>query len=747
MDRFLIAPLDQGQQTNLKPWLILDESFALQRNMYTWRGSVKKRFGTRVMNESVSAINQQLLSRLRIKVGTTNGSGTLAGTVPGSVFKVGQQFSVGSEIFTVYQTGAVQIMYTTGSSTTHTYSTTNGAFNIVGAAAATDVYFYPAEPVLELATYQVTALSDETLIAFDTQFSYKFTYATGWDRVGTALFTRGTPTTGTNFYWTTNYRSSGAQTWVLFVTNNQPILSTTPTQDGIWYLNNNTWTQIGTFATTPIFGTKFLATAGVFIQYKNRLLAFDVDVGDTGTPDVFIRYPNTLFFSKEGSPVDADSWLQQPGKGGFLIAPVQQRVIGAQFLKDQLIVYFEDSTWQLIFTGNTNDPFRFQQINTELGMESANSIVPFDKVVLGIGANGIHACNGLNVERIDRLIPYQVFGISNSNLGPQRVNGIRDFYLELVYWSFAASSIQDNFSNIYPNRVLVYDYVNETWAYNDDSITALGNYQYQFGLTWADISGTWEEVGTTWGDPSFTDRFRSVIGGNQEGFTFILDPYRFYNAQVLSITDISISGSTITLKVIDHNLPSDSYVYVTNITGSGTLSTINNQVYQIAVTGTDTFTITKFGISGTYTGGGNVGRVSELEIYTKQYNFYNKVGNQIGMQKVDFLVDSTDFGQITVDFLTSSSDEGLIEQGVATGAILGSSILETFPYSTYSPLEATQERFWHSVYFNSFGENVQLHIYFSPAQILDSNVAFSDLQINAILFHVEALNQFGSVTT
>ena len=90
----------------------------------------------------------------------------------------------------------------------------------------------------------------------------------------------------------------------------------------------------------------------------------------------------------------------------------------------------------MAYTNNQVAPFVWQQINTELGSESTFSAVPFDRSILTMGSVGVHACNGVNVDRIDKKIPDEVFSISKDNNGVYRVAGIRDYYTEMVYWTF-----------------------------------------------------------------------------------------------------------------------------------------------------------------------------------------------------------------------------------------------------------------------------------------------------------------------
>ena len=151
-DRFLIAPFGTGLQQDIRPWLILDDAFAEFLNAYVFRGRVRKRFGTMLMGTGYdNSLVAPLYSRLRIALPATIG-GNASGTVPGHVFEIGQMFSINDEIFTVWQANGA--MLTTGSTTTATYNTSNGAYNFSGVPVDGVVYFYPADPVMGLTQFE-----------------------------------------------------------------------------------------------------------------------------------------------------------------------------------------------------------------------------------------------------------------------------------------------------------------------------------------------------------------------------------------------------------------------------------------------------------------------------------------------------------------------------------------------------------------------------------------------------------------
>lgn len=730
-DRFFIAPYDQnsGLMRNVKPFLIPDQAFAALDNAYVFRGRVRKRFGSRWLADS------QLLSRLRINVGTTAAvTGNLGATVmPGVIWKIGQMFSVGTTIFTVYQANGAT--YTTGAATA-TFDTATGTLVITGnnENPSTAVYFYPSEPVMGLITYETASISNEVTIAFDTQFAYE--YSAGWQRLATETTAGAAVWSGSNseFFWGCTWSGANAADKVLYVTNfNENEANFMRTYfGGSW---NNFRPQVS--------ATEYLNSARILVPFKNRLLAFNTWESVVGAPPG-TNYQNRVRYSAIGSPLAANAWRQDiPGNGSGLDAPTTEAIITVEFVKDRLIVFFERSTWELVYTGNQIYPFAWQQINTELGAESTFSVVPFDKVALGVGNVGIHACNGSNVERIDDNIPDFVFAIHNTDSGIERVYGIRDYYVEQVYWTLPSPDQSATFP--YPNKVLVYNYKTGTWALNDDSITAFGYFQPQAGVLWSSTTVTWSDS-IAWNSGPAQSLFRQVLAGNQEGYTFIVDSDEPTNASVLQITNITIAvagSNIITIYCRDHNLREDDYVFMENIQGTGNLNLLNDKIFSVRIGSVTqhTFDIVYEDnlnsiIAGVYKGAGIMARVSRINIVTKEFNFYQQQGRNAYVQKVDFLVDKTAAGQLQVNYYVSSSGLPMVEESQGTGTLLGSSVLETSPYTTV-PFETTAERLWHCLYFQGDGEYIQFQLTLTDEQMRDIDIRQAPFELHALCIHAQ----------
>ena len=787
-DKFLIAPIDYGLETGKEAWMISDDAFAELKNAYLFRGRVRKRFGSRYMS-SDGQVGSRLRVPLKNATGTTDGAGDAIGNVStnygGNVFKPGQMFSIGDQIFTVYQSGD---MLKPAGVTTATFNTTTGAYVFAGATALTQIYFYPSEPVMGLKNYETGTINNQPVYAWDTRFAY-YNNGTAWTRSRNAAVD--SPILhgdNTNFVWMTNWRGAPGNVVVLFASNFHVISLNGPgsanNDDPIWWMTTGggaaaVWkssfdhtsalpTTDSWFFAPPVAGADptdpttmgpYIKTARIIVPFKGRLLLLNTVENNNpgGAVGTNSHYGNRFRYSINGSPFARNAWYEPKRTdiagnlavgAGWLDAPTTEEIISAEFIKDRLVVYFEHSTWEIAYTGNAIKPFVWQQLNSELGSQAQQSSVPFDKVVLTVGNTGIHACNGYNVERVDKKIPNQVFQIKNKNEGVTRVAGIRDYYNEMVYWSFPSTEDKDEF--VYPTEVLVYNYVNDSWAINEDCITAFGYFEQQSDVTWESTQLTWAEYDATWRSGVLTAKFRQIVAGNQEGFVYIVDATVDSNEGVMQLSNIELGvpGENLArLTIRDHTVSVGNYIRLKEHNGL-TITHVStglagNPYYEVV--GIDItnhivdIDMEKDIITGTYTGGGTVARVSQPKIKTKQFNPYADKGKNVYLAEVNFCVKKTTAGELRIDYFNSfANDFSMIDQAEASGTALGTNVLETYPYETVS-FEALQDKLWHVVYFQASGENVQLYISMSDEQMRTPAIVNSPIQIEGMILSTQPI--------
>lgn len=761
-DRFLIAPVNSGLTNNVPPWLIPDEAFDYLQNAYVFRGRILKRFGSSLMG--VSQFNSRLRASLASggsAVGITDGSGNATGNVltiladAGLTLAVGQAFSIGNQMYTIVSNtpGAQPMLATMGSGT---FNISTGDYTIAGGPVTTPIFFYPALPVMGIDQYEIGATNDHPTYAFDTRYAYLFSGG-AWNRSGSAIWHGN----DLNFFWVSNWQGV-AGTQLLFVTNfNATVPTPGANDDPIWYFDGTTWTPVSganAFYFRPGGGAihtgPFVETSRIIVAFKNRLVLLNTVENDgSGGGGVNTAYVNRARYCFFGSPLAVNAWYEygqsdssgNVGAGGaFVDAATEEQIISAEFIKDRLIVYFERSTWELVYTGNQIYTFVWQKINTELGSQSTFSTVPFDKDVLTIGQTGVHACNGSNVVRIDSLIPTTVFEFELENDAFKRTIGIRDYYNELVYWTYV-DDLQTP-TQTYPNQVLVYNYKNSSWARNDDCITMFGYFEQSNDLTWADSDPIqWNEANFAWNSNITQANHRQILMGTPEGFILVLVEEESRNAPSMQITNITYNGgSLLTLTIINHNLtdmPIEfdydyDFILIEYVNGdSATMTALNGNifaVYQVVDANNIVIQVPNLN-SGTYNGAGTAARVSNIQIRSKQWNPYIDDARNFYLQKIDFAVIKTEMGAITVDYYPSSTELSMIDEGEQSGAIMGNSILETFPYNPdLYPLEQYQDLLWHSIYFQSSGQYIQIGLSFSLDQILNPLIALDDFEIQGM---------------
>ena len=532
------------------------------------------------------------------------------------------------------------------------------------------INYYPGLPVMGLRIRELNTINIEQTVAFDTVYAYIFNNG-AWQE-----FIPGTVWTGTDseFFWTTNYWIGNANTKIFWTTN-----FSGPLGDPIRYTDGSVWVD---FAPQIDAANNLLTQSLALLPFRGRLLAFNTWEGiNLGASS---NFPNRIRWAEIGNPfttvsaivstVVADAWRDDiRGKGGFLDIPTSEDIVAVGFVRDNLVIYCERSTWQLRYTGRSIAPFQIERVNSELGAESTFSAVQFDTSLVGFGDKGIVECDSFKSERIDIKIPDLVFEFSNLNDGPQRVYGIRDFQQKLAYWTYPYAPGQE-VDVIYPNRRLVYNYENDSWAIYTDSITCFGTFQPIDSDAWNSFNSptdTWEQSDFPW--INFQDEFPAIVAGNQQGFVMFassnLQP-KVSNDPTLTLTDVDLDGGTnvVTVTSANHNLESGQVIGISNIpAGTPWATFLNGNNYGIVVLDANTFQLWEYNpatqqfstplqvTDGTYIGGGLIAVRDGFSIKSKKFNFLDE-GQNIQVGFIDILLQATSEGAITMNVYLDYND-------------------------------------------------------------------------------------------
>lgn len=743
-----ITGMSTGLVQERENFLLPDDAYPTLLNAYVWRERILRKQGYQLLGRlqrSVSVSSALVAGALNLI--TTLSLGSSASLVPGTISLVG---SVDGTTYTdPLKNGTLTATGGTGTGGTINYAT--GVITIIGGGTETltgMIQYYPGLPVMGIRIRELQNSANDQTIVFDQKYAYFFNSGLNVFQEfipGTTWNAANLPVSGTNFFWTTNYWTSDTATFgggttvgtkLFWETNGSGAsgANADPPRitDGVSWLafDSSTWNQID--------ATNFLYNYQANLPYRGRMVAFNTWEGTSKASSQ--NFSNRIRWSTIGNPFITysnsipakGSWRDDiRGQGGFLDIPTSEDIVAVGFVRDNLVIYCERSTWQLRYTGRAIAPFQIEKVNSELGAQSLFSAIQFDTSLVGIGDKGIVECDSYKSERIDIKIPDYVWKFQNNNAGVTRVQGIRDFENRLAYWTIPIAAN----NSIFPNQRLVYNYENDSWALFTDSLTALGNYQPQSSRTWLNTHLTWLECNFAWiNQPA---QVAVILGGNQQGFVEYLD-----NATVndvsLYISNI-IQGVTVTITSPNHNMQTNFVIGISDIPASTPFASLNGGVYSIVVVDVNTFRLFTYTPAddafntpvvaidaGTYIGGGLINIRENFSIISKKFNFLDE-GQNIQLGYLDILMATStkdNPGSITLNVYLNYDDvnsSNRFPKNEINGFTPPSpdtffnSIIPTTP-STYA-VAPEGTKFWQRVYCATRANFLTLQYTFSNAQM------------------------------
>ena len=607
-NQFLIGPVKDGVRKDIKPFAIPEDAFETLLNAFQFRGRVIRKPG-------YISLSPKILSTSRLSPdGITFPGNPVMGLRTRELFALNLQQLIAFDTTSSYTWNGTNFI-TLSSVMPVTWNGTNSQFfwttNYAGG-------FWATNYVPGLNGINISNINNANPAQVTTVSNHGYTtgqFVTIVNVLGYAPISPSTPilngqvfqiiVTGLNTFTLDGLNGAlyGAYTSNGIALNSQVTITG---QDGIRYYAltsvGNTWVNYN----PPIDPFTALAGALLIFPYRGYLIFLNTYEGnDTGV----LNYPNRARWISQGTPYYSQPAPISPniqgvdpltgrddvfGRGGAEDASTSEAIIGAGFIRDILVVYFERSTWRLRYTNNSQFPFAWERINQEFGSDCTFSTIVFDKGLMGIGNRGIVISDANDVRRFDEKIPDDVFNIRQANNGFQRVNGIRTFEKRLCYWTYPSES---NADGIFPDLVLVYNYDTQNWSYFDDCFTCFGYfYPSQVAETWADMIEPWQNTNYTWDSGTLNEGRETIIAGNQQGFVFALNIDGSVNSPSLSVSNIASGVVT----SINHNLPNGSWVELTGVTGTTSTDgvSLNNRFFKIANpsedANPDTFTLTQF---------------------------------------------------------------------------------------------------------------------------------------------------------
>ena len=509
----------------------------------------------------------------------------------------------------------------------------------------------------------------------------------------------------------------------------------------------------------------YLVGAQAIVPYKNRLLFFSPWIQTAGgTP---INLTNFVIWSWIGTPYYADYptglssnvtsyYVDVPGKGGYLSSGYNQPILSVGANEDVLLVGSTNRQFRFVFTGNDLQPFAFFTINSEIGVSSPFSAISLDRGALTFGTYGIALTTQQGTQRIDLDIPDTVFNVRAQDNGDLRINAIRDFFREWVYFSFP----MDESEYAFPTTTLLYNYRDNTWAMLYENYTKHGKFFPLQGDTWEEIDYvTWDSWNEPWESGTNTALFPRIIAGNPQGYVLVLDKdtEESVSGTINALTDLGNGQTQITSYnhcVNDTGLffNEGDYLYFSGALGLVTDSSWNGKIGEVISIVDDNNFVVNIAyptFTTTYLGGGQYTRLCRPFLQTKQFPAYWEEGRQVRLGVQKYLLDKTGTGQITLNIYLSQDSstvwnkDPVLPNPTTNSSLQYTQLLYTCPESTnlgltpanvnlQTPTAESQGSIWHRINTSLQGETVQIGLTLSPDQMMDLDYATQEITLHGI---------------
>lgn len=376
-----------------------------------------------------------------------------------------------------------------------------------------------------------------------------------------------------------------------------------------------------------------------------------------------------------------------PGSG-MIQCDTYELMKGALINGDIMIMNFQRSNWALEKTRDAFNPYFVRKIPSVLGTDAGFSAVSWAYEVKSAGKTGMVTTDGRRSLRFDDKIPYLTQDeIDQSEFeltygGFDRVN---------EQFLFAYRDTTSNLASATQDKVLIYNYKENTWAINDQRFSVFGQTDLGQSLTWDDIDETenpsWarmDETEEVWNKIGITASTQKTLAGDDIGFVYqINQDYDDYFVEITAITQASSAVVTVdpcALQVGDR-------VIFANVGGMTEIEGMIGNVTAIGTTAGATTSIT-VDIDSTnftaYTTGGTVSKLIAFEAEMSPFNPYRQQGRMVYVSHIEFLL-NTHGGNCYVDLY---EDE---EEAPFKPAVLLESNIETTKERQWIPVIVDQE--------------------------------------------------------
>ncbi len=214
---------------------------------------------------------------------------------------------------------------------------------------------------------------------------------------------------------------------------------------------------------------------------------------------------------------DPQSWPTS----NFKDAPTEDFIVSADFLGDDLYVWFENSVWRFVWTGDSVNPFEWERVSAQDGAIAQMSLTTRNNIQRAIGPTKILANNGNVIGSIDEKVPDVVLDW-NPDSAPFSFSADIEEQRQIYFTYARPETVADGNGDKFPDRALVLNYEDNSWATHRHDIHSMGFSSLESTVTW-DLDLAWEDIDFSWSSASQVSGFPFTIIGDHSGLILQLN--------------------------------------------------------------------------------------------------------------------------------------------------------------------------------------------------------------------------------
>ena len=377
-----------------------------------------------------------------------------------------------------------------------------------------------------------------------------------------------------------------------------------------------------------------------FVSWFGERLNFFVPVTSVTTYNQGILYSGIRDASGNGDKFNV------PGSG-LIQCDTYELMKGALVNGDIMIMNFQRSNWALEKTRDAFNPYFVRKIPSVLGTDASFSAVSWAYEVKSAGKTGMVTTDGRQSLRFDDKVPYFTQDEINQTEFELTYGG---FDRANEQFLFAYRNANSNLSTITQDKVLVYNYKENTWSTNDQRFSVFGQTDKGKDLIWNDIyeanNPSWvrmDETEEVWNKIGLGASVQKTLAGDNLGFVYQINVD--YDDYFVNVSNITIANSAV-ITVDASAFQIGDRVTIVNVAG---MTEINNLIGTVTAASLTSITVdinTSFFTA--YTSGGTVSKVIAFEAAMSPFNPYRAEGRKCYISHIEFLL-NTNGGNTYVD--------------------------------------------------------------------------------------------------